>query len=64
MCGRAVIDDTFQNLDSTPGHDRSASDGSTTAVVGLALDNSDLDLGANDYRLAQNLTDEYVSHLS
>ena len=53
----------FQNLDSN-GHERSASGGSTTAVVGLALDNSDLDLGAHEYRLAQTLTDEYAMNLS
>ncbi len=56
----------FQNSDSNPNHshDRTASGGSTTAVVGLALDSSDLDLDTPDYRLVQTLTDEYASHLS
>ena len=63
--GRAVVDDyLFQNFDLNHAHDRSASDGSTTAVVGIVLDNSDLDLGAPDYRVVQTFRDEYASHLS
>ena len=53
---------TFQNPDSNSAHDRSASGGSMTAVVGLALD--DGDTGAPDFRLVQTFTDEYASHLS
>jgi hypothetical protein len=63
LCGKAALTMPFQNLESNH-HDRSASGGSTTAVVGLALDDSDLDLGAHDYRLPQTLTDEYAMNLS
>jgi hypothetical protein len=46
---------------SARSHEQIESDGSVTAVVGLALDK---DHEGGDYRLAQTLTDEYASHLS
>jgi len=54
-----VIDDeTIQNS-NTPSHERSGSGGSTTAVVGMVLNQ-----GEDDYRIAETVPDEYASHLS